>query len=801
MKKYILILFNIILWYNIQSQPTSVHIKIIDAQDKFPLMGVGILNMSNDKMLFSTDKNGEVSINCQDSLKVKIFYLGYKTIVKTIFCFDRYLTLELQPDEHQLETVEITSTSNPNKSQLEQPYSISRVDNYSLKRLTGLFLDDAINTNVPGVMMERRTVSAGQQINIRGYGAGMGVRGVNNNFDNQGIKVYYNGIPITDAEGITVLDDIDYKTVHNTEILKGPSGTLYGLAIAGVINLKTETAPKNKILIGQDVMSGSYGLLRTTTRVGIGGENSSVMLSYGHQTYDGFMPHTSSQKDFVNMTGDFRLSDKQKVSSYLGYTYSYDQRNGELTQLQYDTLNYTGNPAYIKNNAHSAYKTIRAGISHQYQITKNISNTSIIFGTGQISDASSAGGWTDKNAINYGFRSVFDKMFQLSEKIKLTGITGIEYQRNNALVIGYGMGVDSTNISGYNVITKINSNQSVMNTTYSYFTQWSLFIPWDISLTAGLGVNNMNIRLEDRLWGLNNNKPNNTKAKVYQTNYDNLLSPNFAINKKINDNASVYASYAVGYKAPVSSNILISTTGKVNTNLKPEKGTQIEIGTKGSWINNKLFYTIAVFQTIYQNKFTSVAVPNPNNTVTLYSYLVNGGNLNNKGLEISVYYKLIESDKGFIKLLQPFANFTYNDFKYENFSYQSIGKTKTNKDTALIFDYSGKQVAGFPPRIFNAGIDIITKMGLYANIIYNYRSAMPYTSDGLNNTKAYSLLNGKIGLKRSIKKFDVDVYFGANNITSVQYYNMVFVNQLPDAYIPAPNKINYFGGFSMRYVF
>ncbi len=82
-----------------------------------------------------------------------------------------------------------------------------------LKRGTGLFLDDAINANVPGVFMERRTVSAGQQFNIRGYGNGVrGTNGVNSNFDGQGSKIYLNNIPITDAEGITLMDDIDFGT-------------------------------------------------------------------------------------------------------------------------------------------------------------------------------------------------------------------------------------------------------------------------------------------------------------------------------------------------------------------------------------------------------------------------------------------------------------------------------------------------------------------------------------------------------------------------------------------------------------
>jgi iron complex outermembrane receptor protein len=78
---------------------------------------------------------------------------------------------------------------------------------------------------------------------------------------------------------------------------------------------------------------------------------------------------------------------------------------------------------------------------------------------------------------------------------------------------------------------------------------------------------------------------------------------------------------------------------------------------------------------------------------------------------------------------------------------------------------------------------------------------MPFTSDGLNKTSAYGLLNAKLGIQRSIKHFNFDVFAGAINMTNTQYAYMVFLNQLPDAYMPAPNKINYFGGINLKYTF
>ena len=774
--------------------------RIVNAIEKAPLAGVNIMINKSGNVI--TDANGEFLFNCSDSVYIEINVAGYETLANFFTCSGSdVLQIALVPDTRKLETVDVTTISNPNKSQLEQPSAIVKIGETGMKRSTGLFLDDAINTNVPGVTMQRRTQSGGQQINIRGYGSGMGFRGVNNNFDGQGVKLYLNGIAITDAEGITVMDDIDYGSVSSTEILKGPSGSIYGFAIAGVVNLQTELAPKNKTSFGQELTIGSYGLLRTTTRLSIGGERSSLLVNYGHQQFAGFMPHTASQKEFMNVIGDFRLTEKQRITTYFGYADSYDERNGELTLLQYDTLDYSGNPRYVKNNAHSAVRTFRAGIGHTYRFNKNISNTTTFFGSSQNMDNSSAGGWTDKLPLNYGLRSVFEKEFRLSDKIKLFGITGIEMQQMSAQTIGYSMGADSTNLEGYNIITGVRSNQTTTSSTYSYFTQWTLSLPLQFSLTAGVGISNMRIRLEDRLWGLTNNHPGNTVLKVYENDYNNLVSPSIAINKKINKVASVYASYSTGYKAPVSANILIATTGELNTGLKPEKGTQIEIGTKGSFLDNRLFYTVAVFNTRFENKFTTITVQNPENTATLYSYLVNGGQLNNTGVEVYLNYRVIESNTGFISLLQPFTNFTYSDFKYEDFRFEKIGKNSSNLDSTIVEDYSGNAVAGVAPIVFNAGVDFDTKIGIYGNMVYNYRGTMPFTSDGLNETDAYSLLNAKLGFRKKFGPLEVNLYAGANNITGTQYYNMVFVNQLPDAYIPAPNEINFFGGANLKYTF
>jgi iron complex outermembrane recepter protein len=783
------------------AQSSQITGRVVDAKTNEPVAGASV-HLAGHKA--STDNNGSFTIECTEGKEISINHIGYGVYTQKIKNCGEALSVQLVTAVSRLNEVEITASSNPNKQLLYQPVSITKLETTEIKRGTGLYLDDAINTNVPGVLMERRTVAAGQQFNIRGYGNGArGTNGVNSNFDGQGYKVYLNGIPVTDAEGITLMDDIDFGSVDNVEVVKGPAGTVYGLAIAGVVNLKTTQAEKGKVSIGQDAMVGSYGLQRYTTRVQIGGERSSLLVNYGKQQYDGFMSHTASHKDFVNMVGEFHPNEKQSISTYIGYSNSYDQRNGELTINQYDIMDYSGNPAYIKNDAHSNVTSFRAGVGHSYEFNKHFSNTTSIFGTGVSSNVSSAGGWTDKTPINYGLRSVLDAKFDLTEKAGLSGISGVELQQQNAQTLGYGMVADSANLSGYNIIGAMRSNQYTVSKTWSAFTEWTLSLPHELSVTSGVGVSNMAIDLYDHMYAATNNNPSNPKATNNPTDfgkaYNGLVSGHFAVNKVIKEHVSVYASYSSGYKAPVSSYFYIPLTGQLNTSLVPEKGTQYEVGSKGSLMNGKLFYQAAIFNAIFANKMTAVAVPNAANTATSYTYVANGGEQNNMGLEALVKYTAYQSSTGFFKSVSPFVNMAYSDFTYNDFKFQ---KLSTDKKNVVETDFSGNKVAGVSPITFNAGVDVLTKIGLYGNVNLNYRDAMYFTSDNLNKTKAYSVLNAKVGIQRTIAgHFGLDLFVGAVNITGTQYPFMVFLNQLPDAYLPAPREMNFFGGLNVKYTF
>lgn len=797
--------------------------KIFDQSTNTPLAGATIAGAG--KNITTSDKDGAFTIECGKVNNISITFVGYETLSVTIKNCDETLNIGLTPSSQYLNNVDLTATSEKNKSLLYQPVSITKLTPVDLKRGQGLFLQDVIETSVPGVIMNRRSVSGGQQFNIRGYGNGArGTNGVNSNFDGQGYKVYINGIPLTDAEGITTMDDIDFASLGNVEVLKGPAGTLYGQAISGVVSFLTLKPESGTTSVSQEIMLGNYGLQRYTTRLAVGNERSGILLNYGKQKSDGFSIHNASHKDFANLVLISQPNEKQNISTYVGFTDSYDERLGELTLAQWAAEDYSGNPDYIKRNGHSHVITYRAGVTHTYNFTKGFSNTATVFGTGFRSDASSAAGWTDKNTVNFGFRTTFDTKIPVNDKVVLNGTTGMEIQRQNAQTVGYSMkanpndpipGTYTYGVSPYWVINANTSNVAYVTQPTSFFTEWTLGLPKDLSVSAGIGYSSQKISLDDRFRTITP-----TYSGHFDTTYKGMWSPHLAINKVFNKKVSVYASYSKGYKAPTSSYFFIVTpvvttpatpaSGFVNSTLKPEHGDQFEIGSKGSLLKDKLSYQLALFSFNIADKMTAVSVP-LNATTTAYSYMVNGSTQKHKGVEATLRYAIVNNPANIISNVTPFINFTYSDFKYgDNFKIVT-GATVAGRDT---IDYSGKNVYGVP-KIMNAlGVDVATRFGLYANLVHVYRDGVTIgtlktSSTGVNPkvfttyySSSYNLLNGKIGFKKNLSShFFMDLFLGVNNIGGTRYPLMIFVNQLPDAYLPAPPKAVVFGGINLKYNF
>ena len=785
-----------LLYVTMQAQ--NVTGTITDGFTNKPISGA-LVTLDKDKTTFTSDSAGKIEIPCAGTpFYLTVHFMGYgDELVKIANC-GRSFKVAMSPSSVQLNEVQINGWANTitnQNNQLYQPASIGVLSADDLNRQTGLGLVDAIDM-IPGVNMMDRTAFGGDRIMIRGYYGGGSGTGSLPSFNSNGLgyQVNINNIPITDATGATIMDAIDFATLGKVEVIKGPQSTLYGSGIGGVVNLYTARPTPNTTEIAQSAMGGSYGLYRTTTAVTTAGSNYDLSIDYGHQNYNGFRPNDASNKDFVTLTGNY-YGNKQTLSTYFSYSRSLEQLAGEQDSAEfYSHSQSIVVPTYITNNSHVAIENFRGGITDEFKFNNHFSNLTTLWTSGYNEDMPYAKGVTDYSALSFGARTgfIYDQQFST---VGVHGILGASFVGTRQTLNGESFGTAS------NLLEKA-WNSSV-------FTEWKVTLPYKFSIKAGVSANIYKFSYQnyDSTYHVYNaDTVKETISAVYfgsptyRQMFNPAITPSISIDKVFNDKASVYASVSLGYTPPTISEMVVAapTGTQLDTSLKPERAIQYELGTKGSFINKKLSYQVALFYMDIYNKLVSEQAS------AGYTYTANAGEQRDLGLEVALSYAIIENHNQPVSLLRPFISYTYSDFTYHNFSdYAQIDAARHLAEV----NFSGNHVAGVAPNRFNAGIDFALKYGLYLNVTDQYFDKTPYTFNNQNYVKAYNLLGAKIGYRVLIlKHLGIDAFVGANNILGATYYTSLFegetIYQLGDgAILPAPYKPTFYGGGTISYRF
>ncbi|MGV8880290.1 MAG: SusC/RagA family TonB-linked outer membrane protein [Sphingobacteriaceae bacterium] len=112
---------------------------------------------------------------------------------------------------------------------------------------------------------------------------------------------------------------------------------------------------------------------------------------------------------------------------------------------------------------------------------------------------------------------------------------------------------------------------------------------------------------------------------------------------QVGNGVGVYASIIPDATIGNSGNTVPNTSGVFNGEaLKPEISNSIELGYEGRFINNRLNVDVALYKTNTKNQFFSFQGPPASLTPTLF---LNAGDVENKGIEVSVNYDVIKKTK------------------------------------------------------------------------------------------------------------------------------------------------------------
>ena len=763
----------------VQGQAVSVKCVVKDIYFAQAIPGATIL--INGKDTITADENGEFPLllrNGSDEI-VSVSAKGYlPSDIKVTNTFKIFIIF-LEPHNYQANSQQVRGLYN-GRSLLQTPGSIASLTAHDFDRNNQIDLQQSFNL-LPGVRMEFRNINTGARIILRGYGN-------QNNNNGIGYKAYYNDIPLTDADGTTNLDDIDYATLGRIEVFRGPVSSVYGTGIGGVVNMFSEKAAQG-ITVGTSVLSGSNNLVRKTYSLGVGNDKANVLFNYGQQKTDGYRMNATSKKDFWNINASIYSNPKSTIRFFTYYTKSNDQLSGQVDSL--GLINYpdSADIRYINNKSHSELESFRMGFSHEYIFNPKFTNkTTFFLGTQEIGQ-SVATTLTKTSKSSFGLRTAFIYTPQWG-KVSTRITVGFEATKN----ITYQKSYSLNNAA----LGTLLSDQELKPMQWNAFGMLELNLAKNTLMVFSGSANFITYDNED-LRASGGGYVNQSGFKVFKP----VVTPRWVVNHLISKYVSVYSNYSMGYAQPGTNQVVITQTGKVNEGIRPEISNTFEVGTKASLFKESLYLDFAFFNMEVTDKLVSQSYAAASG-VPFYTQLVNQGSVNFTGAELTINYALVPKHKSFLQMFRPFLSYTYNGSRNSDLK-------SDNNNNLFTRDYSNQRVSGLAKNYLNTGLDLEVANGFYLNITDLFTDQMPITLDNTVYADSYNLVNAKVGYRKEFggigtSRFSVDVFGGNNNIFNERYAQFVVINQVafngvaPKYFTPGP-KSTLYAGVNLRYTF
>jgi iron complex outermembrane receptor protein len=725
---------------------------VLNAETDEPLAGVSI-SVSGVPVAISNSAGLFQFVDSNRKLHLVFSSTGYLSQSNNYKAGEN-ITVTLTPAVTFLSTA-VVKAFERNTSLKNIPVTVSVLNRSDLERYGNLSLVQAVNT-VPGVKMDERSPGS-YRFSIRGnlLRSPFGVRN---------IKVYWNGIPFTDASGNTYLNQLGFSNIGKIEIIKGPGGSLYGSGTGGVVLLSSHGGGKNENSITLNTMAGSWGTFETNLAYRKGTDTTNYTLSYAHLQSDGWRTHTNMRRDVANYTGTFNINKRQTISTNLFYGDLYYQTPGGLATAQMDANPRQARPASgpfksaEQQQAALYIKTFYIGLSHAYQFNDAWSNTTSIYTSGTRFSNPSILNYQAKTEQGIGGRCITQY-----HKNYLTLLFGGEYQ--------YGFTSTRTFGNNYGVPDTLQFDDQIGATQYNIFLQADISLAENFIINAGVSYNN---------YGYDFTRFNILPVKETNKTYDPVLVPRISLLKKISENYRVYATVSCGYSPPTIDEV-VPSTGVFNPFLKAEKGINYEIGFRGQLVKDILFANAAVY------------FFNLNNTIVVRrdlagsDYFVNTGSTDQRGVELSMDYYPVRNSSAFLQEVKLWVNYTYINAKFVTYQQGSN-------------NFSGNKLTGTSPNVFVGGADASTRIGLYANLTYSYTDQIPLNDANTFFATQYNLFFARLGYKKNFsKKLLGEIYFSYDHSFNTPFGLGNDLNAAGNRFFNPSAPQNFIGGLKLQF--
>ncbi|MCC1484959.1 TonB-dependent receptor [Winogradskyella sp. E313] len=737
--------------------------KVIDSDQRIPLENVSIINIQDNNITTSTS-NGEFEIS---EGQYQIIKSGYKT--KTITVKDsKYLIIELVINPSELNEIIINANQIP-KALKKSVATIEILSKKDIDRSNDINISQVLN-RTPGVFVQSGALNT-NRFTIRGIGS-------RNLFGTSKIRAYFKDIPLTNGSGETTIEDFELGSISRIEVIKGATSSIYGAGLGGTIHLTPQNAYLNETSVNSQLTVGSFGLVKGTVNFNHGNTKNSYRGVYSNTHSDGYRDNNEYDRQTFTFSTNHYINNNNEISVLASYV---DLKAFIPSSLNEDTFINNPTAAAFTWAQAQGFEYSKRGIlgvtwNHQYQ--EKLKQVTSVFGSFRDAYEPRPFNILEENTFALGLRSrLLGKATLFNKPLNYT--FGGEYFRDRYtsgtfenLFEDFPEGTGS--VEG-DRLSDFKENRSYFN----LFFETNYEVLKNTSIVIGLNYNQTSYDLEDR-FPVSDGNPDQSG----EFNFDGILSPKIGLSHLISNDISLYGSVSQGF-SPLSLEDTLLPDGQINTDLEPETGWNYEIGTRGSAFNNKLLFNLAIYRLDVRNLLVARRVAED-------QFIgVNAGKTQHDGLELAVNYQWIDTEKF---KLGTFLNYTLNDFTFEEF---------IDEDN----DFSGNDLTGVPSEVFNAGIDISSKFGIYGNINFQHVGSQPITDSNSLFSDSYNLTNIKVGYKKELtKRITFNAFFGIDNVLDEVFASQILINassfggNAPRFFYPG-NPINYYGGFNINYTF
>jgi iron complex outermembrane receptor protein len=621
------------------------------------------------------------------------------------------------------------------------PAAVGVLDSPALQRFGTAGIVSAVNT-IPGVRMEERSPGS-YRLAIRGSSlrAPFGVRNV---------KVYYNGIPLTDPGGNTYLNQIGYYNISGIELIKGPGSSLYGAGTGGVA-LISSLPQRVAGGIAVEATAGSYGLYNVAAEARSADSSGRLasVFRYQHLQSDGYREQTAMRRDVLSWDGRAQLSSGLAIAGHFYYTDLLYQTPGALTKAEFDA-NPRGarpragtSPGAREAGAEIRQKAFLAGVSVDYKLAAHWRYTATFYAAQTL------------------FENPTIRNFSRSTEPQGGGRLSINYGKAGLLITG-GIELQAANNSVQTYSNRLTSADTLQSDDALGLRNGFAFLQGSYELrrwmfTGGLSVNAFRLRYQR----LNSGGPETVR------DINNTAAPRAALSYRLTQSTTAYVSLARGFSPPSSAE-LSPSGGVLNPGLQPEAGWNYELGLhhNGRLSCNAAIYYFQLRQAIVQRRDAAGG-----------DFYINSGGTRQLGVELDGRYRL---DKSWAFS----AAYSYQHFRYADFA-------------QVDQDLSGNAMPGIAPHSGFAAIDWTSGFGLYVRISGSAVDFM-YLDDGNSTTQAgYALLSARAGYRFHTARYGFEIFGGGDNLTDVKYSAGPDLNGFGGRYYNAAPGASFYAGLRL----